>query len=180
MCLWRIKLKTKYETLVEPNLNLIERWKRNGASDEKIAERLGVAYSTFRVYIKQFSALSAVLKKGKEIVDTEVENALLKRALGFDYEEVTREQNKNGELVVTKIVKKHIAPDITAQIFWLKNRCPAEWKDKREITGEVEHKVDVPQNIKSLPPEVLRSIATGVIAPPTEEFLNEQNGSEQQ
>lgn len=168
-------MKTKYETIVQPNLSLIERWKRNGASEEDIAKRLGIAYSTFNLYKSKKSELSEVLKKGKEIVDTEVENALLRRALGFDYEEITRERNANGELVVTKTVKKQVVPDVTAQIFWLKNRCPTEWKDKREIEG-VELKLEVPANIKNLTTEELRSLAGQPAAPSTEEFTSDCGG----
>lgn len=83
-------------------------------------------------------------QKGKEVVDIEVENALLKRAKGYTYEEVTKEAVKDPEtgkteLRVVKVVKKEVQPDVTAQIFWLKNRKPAEWRDKAEveITGNV-------------------------------------------
>lgn len=129
--------ETKYETIVVPNLQLIERWKRNGASEEEIAKRLGIAYSTFNVYKAQKSELSEVLKKGKEIVDTEVENALLRRALGYEYDETMKERNDKGELVVTKIVHKQIVPDVTAQIYWLKNRCPDSWRDKLQVEASV-------------------------------------------
>lgn len=127
---------TKYETLVLPKMTLIEKWCRDGATDKQIAENLGIAYSTFREYIKANSALSAALKRGKEVIDTEVENALLKRALGYDYDEVTEEQS-DGKMVVTKIVHKHIVPDTTAQIFWLKNRAPEKWRDKLQVDASV-------------------------------------------
>lgn len=129
--------KTKYENIVEPNLKLIERWKRNGASEEEIAKRLGIAYSTFNLYKAQKSELSEALKKGAEIIDTEVENALLKRALGYDYDEITKERNDSGELVVTKVVHKQVVPDTKAQIFWLKNRCPDQWRDKLQVDASV-------------------------------------------
>ncbi len=129
--------KTKYETVVLPNLKLIERWKRDGASEEEIAKRLGIAYSTFNLYKSQKSELSEVLKKGAEIVDTEVENALLKRALGYDYDETTKERNDSGELIVTKVVHKQVVPDVTAQIYWLKNRCPKKWRDKLQVETSV-------------------------------------------
>ncbi len=166
--------KTKYETIVEPNLSLVARWKRNGASDEEIAKRLGIAYSTFNLYKVNKSEFSEVLKKGKEIVDTEVENALLRRAIGFEYEEVTKERNDKGELVVTKVVKKHVVGDTTAQIFWLKNRCCDKWKDKHDVAG-VEFKVDVPENIKKLSTEELRSLARQPAAPSTQEFTSGNN-----
>lgn len=79
--------KSKYDTHVEPRLFEVECWARDGLIDEQIANNLGVAYSTFREYVKKYSALSAVLKRGKEVIDYEVENALLKRALGYEYRE---------------------------------------------------------------------------------------------
>ena len=127
----------KYITHVAPRLLEVEAWARNGDIDETIAKRLGVAYSTFRKYRDEYTALSAALKKGKEVVDIEVENALLKRAMGYRYTETTREKALNPdtgeyELVVTKTVTKEVSPDTTAQIFWLKNRKPEDWRDKRE------------------------------------------------
>lgn len=141
--------KNKYKTHVEPKLLLVEAWARDGVIDEDIAKKLGVAYSTFREYVKKYSALSAALKKGKEVADVEVENALFKRATGYRYDEVTREADRQidpetGEwvnvMVETKRVTKEVQPDVTAQIFWLKNRRPDKWRDKQEIghSGNVE------------------------------------------
>ncbi|MBD8046766.1 MULTISPECIES: helix-turn-helix transcriptional regulator [Clostridium] len=152
--------KSKYETNVKDKLILVEGWARNGLTDEQIAKNLGIAYSTFREYKKKYSALSAALKKGKEVIDFEVESALLKRALGYEYEEVTQERvlrkDERGqpitdihgfplyEMVVTKKVKKEVTPDTTAQIFWLKNRKPQEWRDKRDIEHSGNMKVNNP------------------------------------
>ena len=76
-----------------------------------------------------------VPKKGKEIVDYEVENSLLKRALGYEYTEVVKERRTNketqeSEMVVVRETTKHMPPDTLALIFWLKNRCPDVWRDK--------------------------------------------------
>lgn len=130
--------KSKWETHVKDKLILIEGWARNGLTDEQIAKNLGIAYSTLREYRERYSALSAALKRGKEVVDTEVENALLKRALGYTYEEETIEELANGS-TKTKTVTKHIPGDTTAQIFWLKNRKPDVWRDKTAIehSGEL-------------------------------------------
>lgn len=129
--------KGKYYTHVEPKLFLVECWARDGLTDEQIAKNLGIAYSTFRDYKNKYSALSAALKKGKEVVDFEVENALLKRALGYKYNEITQEPVEVGEgitiLQTTKIVTKYAPPDTTAQIFWLKNRKPDKWRDKPKV-----------------------------------------------
>ena len=76
--------KSKWETHVKDKLILVEGRARNGLTDEQIAKNLGIAYSTFREYKKKHSAISADLKKRKEVIDFEVENALLKRTLGYE------------------------------------------------------------------------------------------------
>lgn len=231
------------EWQTEDKLLLIEDWARLGLTDEQIAENMGISRSTLNEWKKRFSAISDTLKKGKEVVDIQVENALLKRALGYEYIEITEERSipslqdqrhggktsftekewqfalmyfgyqccycgkklgakatkdhvlplaKGGEfckenvlpccqscnsskkdkdmlswfekqpffetykvrkigdyfsligsmerldrgedkeLTVTKRVIKHVAPDTTAQIFWLKNRRPEQWRDKQK------------------------------------------------
>lgn len=78
------------------------------------------------------------MSKGKEIVDIKVENALLKRALGYRYTEVKKEGTvnsiKNGTAKVT-VTEKTMPPDVAAIIFWLKNRKPEVW---REIITETQ------------------------------------------
>ena len=136
--------KSKYDSHVKDKLVLVTSWARNGLTDIQIAHNLGISEDTFYTYKNKYTEFSEALKKGKEVIDFEVENALLKRALGYTFEEVTKESvfnKKTGkyELIVTKTVTKEIQPDTTAQIFWLKNRKPKEWRDKKdvEMSGEV-------------------------------------------
>ena len=86
---------------------------------------------------KKFPALSAVLKESKEVVDREVENALLKRALGYSYTE-TKTKKEGGVITEVTTIVKEVVPDVTAQIFWLKNRKPETWRDKVVYTDESE------------------------------------------
>ena len=228
------------EWLTDDKLLLLAGWARQGLIDDQIAGNMGIARSTLSEWKKKYSALSDALKKGKEVVDIQVENALLKRALGYTYDEVTKERiaksrqdgrhegktpltekqwifslkyfnykccycldskdsltkdhlvplAKGGqfvaenivpccqscnsskkdrsvrewfrgqsffdayreqkisdyvefvsllaeteqfeELVVTKSVEKQVVPDTVAQIFWLKNRCPDRWRERRD------------------------------------------------
>ena len=137
--------KGKYKKWLEPDgLQLLGAWARDGLTDEQIAKNMGISRSTLNEWKKKFPDISDTLKRGKEVVDVEVENALLKRALGYSTTEVTRERALNPEtgkveLVVTKAVTKEVPPDTTAQIFWLKNRRPDLWRDKQnvELSGEV-------------------------------------------
>lgn len=112
-----------YEGLIK-----IEGWAKDGLSNEQISNNIGINPDTLYTWIKKYPEISDALKKGKEVIDREVENALLKSALGFEYEEET--VTNKGEVVK---VKRFERPSNTAQIFWLKNRKPAEWQDKREL-----------------------------------------------
>lgn len=120
---------SKYETHVAPRLTEIEDWVRNGATDKEIWERLNISKRSFYEYKNEFSQFSHSLKKSKDFVDAQVENALLKRALGYHYNEVTKEFS-DGDVKITKIITKEVVPDTTAQIFWLKNRRPEQWREK--------------------------------------------------
>ena len=88
----------------------------------------------------RFPDISEALKRGKEIVDRQAENALLKRALGYVYEEV-KEKYEDGVLIERTVTKKEVVADTTAQIFWLKNRKPQQWRDKpaEQIMEETEN-----------------------------------------
>ncbi|MEY8536759.1 helix-turn-helix domain-containing protein [Blautia pseudococcoides] len=131
----------KYEYWLTPEgLLLLEGWARDGLTDEQISNNIGISRSTLAEWKKKYEDISDTLKKGKEVVDIQVENALLKRALGYSYEEVTKEicenpETGNLEMKITKKVKKEVVPDTTAQIFWLKNRRPDKWRDKHEVNS---------------------------------------------
>jgi 5-methylcytosine-specific restriction endonuclease McrA len=257
------------EWITEEGLIKIEGWARDGLTDKQIAENMGVSERTFTDWKKKFSAISAVLKKGKEVIDRQVENALLKRALGYEYVETTKERmsseaqkkRHNGqskltekqwaacidyfdstccycgklgkltkdhlqplkqkgeleianvvpacsscnsskkdnqwlswfqkqefytqdkakliqkwitfslsikelfeeepsksEMVISKEVTKQVAPDTTAAIFWLKNRKPHDWRDKKET--EVTGNLNVNNPFSDLSVEELRKLAS--------------------
>lgn len=151
--------KGKYlEWLTKEGLLKIEGWARYGLTDEQIAENIGINPATIYEWKKKYPEISETLKKGKEVVDRQVENALLKRALGYEYKETTKELTDEG-MTVTKIVTKQQTPDTTAQIFWLKNRKPNEWRDKKEteLSGKMEVQRDNP--LKGLTFEEIKEIA---------------------
>ena len=111
----------KYEEwLTEEGLVLIGGWARDGLTDEQIASNMGIAVSTLYIWKKEHLEISETLKKVKEVVDYEVENALHKSAL---------------------------EGNVTAQIFWLKNRKPDKWRDKQDIKIDGESKVMIVDSI---------------------------------
>ena len=145
------------EWLTKEGLLKIEGWARDGLTDEQIAKNMGIGYSTLQAWKSKYRDIQDTLKRGKEVVDREVENALLKRALGYTYNEVTQETDEFGELAVSKVVTKQVSPDVTAQIFWLKNRKPKEWRDRKET--ELSGNIGVNNPFEGLTTEELRKIA---------------------
>lgn len=128
--------KGKYQRWLEPGgLLLLEGWARDGLTDEQIAGNVGITATTLYEWKNRFPEISEALKKGKEIVDIQVENALLKRALGYEYmEERVEISEKDGRKVIQ--TTKTALPDTAAQIFWLKNRRPDRWRDKPQEKAE--------------------------------------------
>ena len=139
------------EWLTEDGITTIQGWARDGLTNIQIAKNIGVSERTFADWIARFPAFSAALKKGKAPVDFEVENALLKRALGYDYKEVITEIEEapgGKQKKHIRKVQKHMPGDTTAQIFWLKNRRPKRWRDRVETVPEVQN--DLLQSLMDL------------------------------
>lgn len=187
--------KGKYlDWITEEGLALLSGWARDGLTDEQIAHNIGISRSTLNEWKKRYPDISDTLKRGKEVVDRIIENAMIKNATGYDYEEVTyvtveMGREEHDELVdakldefdeqypdasreerlsfiasipktkevVSKRVTKHKSPETLAQIFWLKNRMPDQWRDKQEInhSGGLESKLD----LTGLSVEELRKLA---------------------
>lgn len=137
--------KTKYHTNVEPHLDQIPDWRIQGLTEEQIAKKLGVAYSTFRKYRDEHPALSAALKKGKEELIIELEKTLYQIGMGYhEKETVTTYEFREDKGKLLKVptgikeVDKYIQPNVGALIFALKNIAPSRWQDNpSNIDGQV-------------------------------------------
>ena len=139
--------KGKFEKWLQPEgLTLIEGWARDGLTDEQIAKNMGIAPDTLYEWKKRFPEITESLKKGKEVVDFEVENALLKSAMGYSYDEIKFDERGN-EIGRTR---KNVPPNPTALIFWLKNRRPDKWRDK-QITAQDDKNDDGVEIINDAP-----------------------------
>ncbi len=139
----------RYYTKVEPKLDLVEGWARDGLSMEQIAENLGISKTTFYSYAKKFSELSERIKKGREISDYQVENELFRKAVGFTRTEKRPVKLKEVEYSNGKRVREteriemveqevYYPSELGAQVFWLKNRRPDKWRDKVDAKIETE------------------------------------------
>lgn len=127
--------KSKYDESTFPLL--AEGFAREGLNDEQIAEKLGISTAAYYNYQNDHIEFLEAIKRGKAPIDTEVENALLKRAMGFDVTETSKtskiEADGTKTLKELKTVTKHFAPDVGAIVFWLTNRRPDYWKDRRSV-----------------------------------------------
>lgn len=126
----------------------LQAWARDGLTDAEIAKKIGVTAVTLWTWKQNHSDIFNALKRGKEVVDIEVENKLLQSAIGFyvtvrEPIKLKTVKMKAGE---GRIEEEHIEyadkqiyipPSQTAQIFWLKNRKPGTWREKREFVADV-------------------------------------------
>lgn len=130
---------TYKDWITEDGLIKLEGMARDGLVNEQIAHNIGIAEGTLYNWMNKYSEIDEALKKGKEVVDRQVENALLKRALGYEYEEVKmvveKDEKGNEKKRQEKVIKK-VIPDTTAQIFWLRNRKNKDWSNKDLIDIE--------------------------------------------
>lgn len=130
-----------FEDIIESNLDKIEAWVEGNDTDKEIADKLGIAYSTYRKYKSTNVALKGRIATAKDKKNQEVEKSLFKKCIGYKYteevatkikEEVLAGDGKTilvKESVVVTLVKKYSGPDLGAQKFYLTNRSNAKWKD---------------------------------------------------
>lgn len=102
-----------------------------GATDEDLADFFEVSIRTIANWKAQNADFLQALKGGKAQADDRVERSLYQRAVGYSFDSEKVFSNR-GEVVRAK-TREHCPPDVTAQIFWLKNRRPGDWRDKQEI-----------------------------------------------
>ena len=128
----------------EENLTKLEAWARDGLTEADICKNIGIATVTLWDWKNKYPNVSNALKKGKEVADIIIENALYRKATGynakvkkaFKVREILYDAGKKikeAEKIVYAEEEVHIPPDTIAQIFWLKNRKPDVWKDKRDV-----------------------------------------------
>lgn len=109
-------------------ITLISQWRREGIPFEEIAVKyIGATSKTVWRWTKESDELATALQISKDVTNGKVEQALLKRALGYEYDEVTKELVE-GEMRTTKVIRKHVSPDVKACLSWLFSRRPDRWR----------------------------------------------------
>ena len=127
-------------------------WARNGLTDEQIAHNMGITAKTLYEWKNKYSVICEALKESKEVADLQVENVLYKSAIGHKIKlkkpmkvRIEKSVPDKGKIVEEKVVyvdeETYIPPNVTAQIYWLKNRRRNVWQDK-PVAEELEVKID--------------------------------------
>lgn len=144
----------KYKTHVEPYLEDIKKMTLT-MSEEQIAQTLGVSYTSFRSYKKQYPSLVDALQKGRKDLVIQVKSALIQKAKGFKYTETKETYTRlsvNDELyhtlleagvdpedlkelrwIRTEIMEKYSAPDVAACNLLLKNYDKDNWANDPQV-----------------------------------------------
>lgn len=131
--------KSKYDTDIKPHLKEIEKAVKAGATVTEIAKALGLAESTLYKYKAEKTELSAAFAHGRAKIIIDIRGALLKKALGYDYQEKKQyiKKDESGENVTyTEITTKHQPPSETAGAMLLRNYDDT-WLDKDSFTTQL-------------------------------------------
>lgn len=137
--------KGKYQQWLEPeNLERITNWAANGLTYAEMAKSMGVSEKTLYSWLNTHGEILQAIKKGRAMSCQAVENALFRRATGYDYEDTDVTEEYKGEMrdgkptngqITRREVKhaRHVPPDVGAVIFYLKNRMPDRYSDRRVV-----------------------------------------------
>lgn len=117
------------------DMKQVEKLAVQGWTDVQMADFFGVTEQTWTNWKNSKPKFFGSLKNWKVAADARVERTLYERATGYSHPE-DKVFNDNGTALIVPTIK-HYPPDTTAAIFWLKNRQPKEWRDKKEFTGDI-------------------------------------------
>jgi len=169
-------VKYVYDKEIHPLL--ITSLLQNGLTEEQACEKMGITRNVLNFWRRKYPEVVEAVKKGKEPVDQKVVNSLYRSAMGYTYDEVIwepktlsskeiKERLERGDdspppLVRKRVIRKHVAPNVIAQIFFLKNRLPGEWKDRTNVnvSGKVEYTVSLPPK-----PDQLKKVGETIVDP---------------
>ena len=135
---------------------LAENYALLGATDKEMADLFGVTERTLNQWKKDYPEFLQSLKKGKSIADANVASRLYNRAIGYSCK-ATKFATSEGRITDSKEYTEHYPPDTTAAIFWLKNRQPEKWRDKKEVDANV----NLGDELEGLSDEQLQAIIDG-------------------
>lgn len=93
--------KAEYKKWQEPdNLIKLQGWARDGLTNEQIAQKIGVRRETISVWCSKYPNIANALKKGKEVIDYEIENSLISTMKKHKIKTTTYKMVKKDDLVL--------------------------------------------------------------------------------
>lgn len=126
-------MKSKWPQ-VQSRLAEVEIWLRDGLTEAQVCKNLGISHETFNQYKRRYPELVEAIKRGKARLVTQLENALARRALGYEYDEIKtyiKVDAEGNEVRYTEKTRRHLPPDVGALAFLLKNKAPDRYTDNR-------------------------------------------------
>ena len=131
--------KSKYDEFCAPHIEEIKKWVAAGATDEEVAKALEISITTLYDYKKKYPKFSDAFARGRAKVVIDIKAALLKKALGFEYEEEKRvgRKDKDGEnIILVEKYKRQCLPSETAAAMLLRN-YDENWRDNDKASAEI-------------------------------------------
>jgi hypothetical protein len=129
------------------DIRLIRFMYKKGATDQEVADELGVCRKTIHNWQVANPELKEQMKEWKQEADEKVERSLFERATGYSHKETKLFCHEGG--IIAEDIIKHYPPDATSMIFWLKNRKPKDWRDRQEIDmGDKNQPINISLNYK--------------------------------
>lgn len=120
-------------------LSQITQWASEGLSMHEIAHNMGISRTTLYNWRDKDIDIMNALSKGQEDIVEILENALIKRAVGYDIEDITYKYHADGTKVKTSGRTRHIYPDVTALKFALINKSKGKWTDRVDYHDDTAH-----------------------------------------
>jgi hypothetical protein len=117
------------DTFDDKKLEEAKEISKGGCTEVELAKKLNISIQTLNEWKETYPELMRLIEENSEYYDDKVEQALIKRALGYEYEETEIVASKDGKTSRVKKIKKEVPPDTSAIIFWLKNRKPKKWRN---------------------------------------------------
>jgi hypothetical protein len=136
------KKSGRYDTFKKEYCDLARNYCLLGAIDDDLAKFFDVCVATIQNWKLKHPEFVEAIREGKEVADAKVAESLFNRACGYEHPDthfsvVSDGQGCGSHVEGTETVKRY-PPDSTACIFWLKNRRPDRWTDKKDIEAKVD------------------------------------------
>lgn len=136
--------KVRLNEWLEPgNLLLLKDYARRGMTDKEIAKSIGIGRTTFYNWIKKSKEFEEAIKEGRKPVIVEVEDSFIRECTGYWVTEITEKEDSKGN-ITTITSEKWIRPNVSSMMFYLKNKDPEHWTDRK--TERILSKVDLTIN----------------------------------